>query len=450
MGHVPNKVIHLISNAHLDPVWLWQWQEGAAEAISTFRTAAELCEKNETFVFNHNEVTLYKWVQEYEPCLFKRIQNLVKKGRWHIMGGWYLQPDCNMPSGESIIRQILLGKNYFKKHFGVEPRTAINFDPFGHSRGLVQILSKSGYDSYLFGRPGKQHCQLPADEFVWVGFDGSEITGTRFSGWHNSPLGKARETIEKRIEDNPDKKICAILWGVGNHGGGPSKIDLKNVNDLINQTKDYVIKHSWPECYFRDVKKKKDKLPHHKNDLNSWAVGCYTSQIRIKQKHRLLENELYSLEKMVSAASVQGLMKYPYEQIHEAMCDLMVSEFHDILPGSSIEPVEKATLQHISHGLEIVSRLKAKAFFALATGQKKAKNGEIPILVYNHHAYNVKQLVECEFSLPDFKSRDDFTQIEVFDKSGQLLAQVERESSNLPIEFMKRVVFAAGSLQPRD
>jgi len=98
MGNVPNKVIHLISNAHLDPVWLWEWHEGAAEAISTFRTAAELCEKDERFVFNHNEVTLYKWVQEYEPCLFKRIQNLVKKGRWHIMGGWYLQPDCNILS----------------------------------------------------------------------------------------------------------------------------------------------------------------------------------------------------------------------------------------------------------------------------------------------------------------------------------------------------------------
>ncbi|MCX5759100.1 MAG: hypothetical protein NTU83_11445 [Candidatus Hydrogenedentes bacterium] len=120
--------LHLICNAHLDPVWLWEWEEGAAEALSTFRTAADLCEEFEEFVFNHNEVTLYKYVEEYEPALFARIQKLVAAGRWHVMGGWYLQPDCNMPCGESFVRQILIGKAYFKEKFGVEPTTAINFD----------------------------------------------------------------------------------------------------------------------------------------------------------------------------------------------------------------------------------------------------------------------------------------------------------------------------------
>ncbi|RPH99295.1 MAG: alpha-mannosidase, partial [Calditrichaeota bacterium] len=134
------QMIHLICNAHRDPVWLWRWQDGAAEAISTFRTAAELCEEHEAFIFNHNEAILYEWVRRFEPSLFERIQKLVAQGRWHIMGGWYLQPDCNMPSGESFVRQILTGRRFFKKWFNAEPRTAINFDSFGHSRGLVQIL----------------------------------------------------------------------------------------------------------------------------------------------------------------------------------------------------------------------------------------------------------------------------------------------------------------------
>ena len=124
-------------------------EEGVAAAVSTFRTAADLCDEFDGFIFNHNESILYQWVEEYEPQLFERIQRLVKEGKWHIMGGWHLQPDCNMPSGESFIRQILLGKTYFAQKFGKEPTTAINFDPFGHSRGLVQILAKSGYDSYL-------------------------------------------------------------------------------------------------------------------------------------------------------------------------------------------------------------------------------------------------------------------------------------------------------------
>ena len=101
------KTIHLLCNAHIDPVWLWEWEEGAAAAISTFRTAADLCEEFDGFIFNHNEVTLYQWVEEYEPALFERIRRLVRQGRWHIMGGWYLQPDCNMPSGEAMVRQIL-------------------------------------------------------------------------------------------------------------------------------------------------------------------------------------------------------------------------------------------------------------------------------------------------------------------------------------------------------
>jgi len=435
--------IHLICNAHLDPVWLWEWEEGAAEAISTFRTAAELCEKNDTFVFNHNEVTPYKWVQEYEPALFKRIQKLVAAGRWHIMGGWYLQPDCNMPSGESFVRQILLGKAYFKKHFGVEPSTAINFDPFGHTRGLVQILAKSGFDSYLFGRPQPKFQKLPDDNFTWVGYDGSEIMATRFKFPYNSPLGQAKEKIEQHIVDYPAEQISAVLWGVGNHGGGPSRFDVRQVNKLISETKDKKIIHSTPEAYFKELGKARGELPKHKNDLNPWAAGCYTSQIRIKQKHRLLENELYMLEKMASTASAQGLMKYPYDEIHQALCDLMVIEFHDILPGSSIEPVEEAAIRQADHGLEIASRLKARAFFALAAGQKKAKEGEIPILVYNPHPFTITQPVECEFQLADLNMDGGFYQVDVYQRGKKLPTQVEKELCDIPAEWRKRVAFSA-------
>ncbi|MFA7186089.1 MAG: hypothetical protein WC082_14410, partial [Victivallales bacterium] len=171
------KSIHLICNAHLDPVWLWQREEGIAEALSTFRVAASFCEKYNSFIFCHNEAILYEWVERYEPALFERIQKLVKANRWHIMGGWYLQPDCNMISGESLIRQITLGREFFRKKFGIYPKTAVNFDPFGHSRGLVQVLKKAGFESYLFMRPDRKNCKLPANLFRWRGYDGSEIIG---------------------------------------------------------------------------------------------------------------------------------------------------------------------------------------------------------------------------------------------------------------------------------
>lgn len=441
-----NKV-HLVCNAHLDPVWLWEWEEGVAAAVSTFRTAADLCEEYDGFIFNHNEAILYQWIEEYEPALFKRIQRLVKEGKWHIMGGWHLQPDCNMPSGESFVRQILIGKAYFKEKFGVEPTTAINFDPFGHNRGIAQILAKSGYDSYLFCRPDEPDCHLESNQFVWVGFDGSEIIANRASAFYNAPLGKAQDKIKNNFKVFENNETNILLWGVGNHGGGPSRKDLNDIKALIEEITDFEIMHSTPETFFAELTARKDSLPRHANDLNPWGVGCYTSQIRIKQGHRLLENEIYSMEKMASAAAFQGLMDYPAEEMKTALYDLCTCEFHDILPGSSIQPVEEMSLRFLYHGLETISRAKARAFFALASGQPAAKTDEIPILVYNPHPFKVKTVVECEFQLADQNYGDQFTVNPVYAGDKLLPCQNEKEASNLNVDWRKRVVFLA-DLEP--
>jgi len=440
--------IHLLCNAHLDPVWLWEWEEGAAEAISTFRTAADLCEAFPDFVFNHNEAILYEWIEEYEPALFKRIQQLVKRGQWHIMGGWFLQPDCNMPSGESFVRQALYGRRFFSEKFGVKPTTAINFDPFGHNIGLPQILAKSGYNSYLFCRPSQSDCPLPADQFVWIGCDGSRVYACRMP-FYNSPLGGARKKAEDIIASPAGQAALAegkpllIPWGVGNHGGGPSLQDLQDLEALIRSRPDLFIIHSTPEAYFAELIASGNALPEHHNDLNPWAVGCYTSQIRIKQLHRRLENELYSLEKMASAAWLNKLMDYPAEDIRAALRDLLMCEFHDILPGSSQQHVEEMALRVLSHGLEIVSRLKARAFFALSAGQPPAKPGTIPILVYNPHPFPVRKIIECEFQLPDFNWTETFTIATAYQGRKPLPSQIEKELSNLNLDWRKRIVFEA-------
>ena len=208
------KEVHLICNAHIDPIWQWDWPEGASAVLSTFQSAVNLAEKFD-YVFCHNEVTVYKYVEEFAPALFTKIQDLVKRGKWHIMGGWYLQPDCNMPSGESFVRQIQEGKRYFKEKFGKEPTTAINFDPFGHTVGLVQILKKSGYDRFLFMRPYHWDTALPAEQFIWKGLDGSEVKACR-SGAYSSPLGNAVENIKSkakfRSKEMGEDVICVLCW----------------------------------------------------------------------------------------------------------------------------------------------------------------------------------------------------------------------------------------------
>ena len=437
------RTIHLICNAHLDPVWQWEWQEGAAEALSTFRTAVELCEKNDSFIFNHNEAILYQWIEEYDPELFERIKKLVKAGKWQIMGGWFLQPDCNMPCGESFVRQISTGREYFKRQFGVEPKTAINFDPFGHTRGLVQIMAQSGYDSYLIGRPEPRFLPLPDEDFRWIGYDGSELLVSRIRGGYNTWLGEAAETIRQRIDENYKGRVIAILWGVGNHGGGPSRKDLKDVNELIKKEKNFQISHSSTKSFFNDLRKLKAKLPKYEMDLNPFAVGCYTSMIRIKQKHRQLENDLFMAEKMASSAAFQGFIDYPKQQLDQAQYGLMLSQFHDILPGSSIEDAENSCLRLLEHGLEILSRVKLKSFFALSSGLKKAKDGQIPILVYNPHPWKIKQVVECEFQLGTLGPQGKFTDIIVSQNGKQIPSQTEKESPDLDLDWRKKVSFLA-------
>ena len=436
--------IHLVSNAHLDPVWLWEWEEGAGETLSTFRQAAEFCEKHKGYIFCHNEAVLYRWVEEYEPALFRRIRRLVRAGKWHVMGGWHLQPDCNMPAGESFVRQILLGRRYFAEKFGVEPSTAVNLDPFGHTRGLVQVLAKSGYKAYLCCRPGDDWCPLPGDEFVWVGYDGSEVLANRASAHYCSIGGRERERLEGWLAKNPGKDLVIHLWGIGNHGGGPSRKDLEDLDRLQADRPDLEIVHSTPDAYFRELEARRSSLPRREKDLNPWAVGCYTSMTRVKQGHRRLENELYSAEKMLTAAWSQGLMRYPQEELRAVMEDLAFTEFHDILPGSAIPAGEEAAVRQVDHGLEILARLKARAFFALAAGERRAAAGEMPIFVYNPHPYPVRTVVECEFEPwePNY-AKKSFWDPRLSSGGRDVPCQVEKEASNLSLEWRKRLAFEA-------
>jgi alpha-mannosidase len=443
--------VHLVCNAHIDPVWLWSWEEGLAETLSTFRIAAGFCEQFDNFIFCHNESLLYKWVEEFDPVLFRKIQRLVSLGKWKIIGGWYVQPDCNLPSGESFVRQILIGKKYFKDKFGVEPETAANFDPFGHSRGLVQILAKSGFSSYLFCRPDSKYLDLPADDFVWEGFDGSTVLAHRASEHYNSEKGKVDKKLDTWAKQNLSAEQALFLWGIGNHGGGPSLDDLvllqaRISKDVVNpQMADWDVLHSDPEAYFNWLKSKKSDLVVVESDLNPWAVGCYTSMSRVKKMHREMEEVYYLTEKMVSHAVIAGLMKYPNLELREALEDMLFCEFHDILPGSGIPEVESYALQRMSHGLEILSRLKAKAFFNLLTGHAPAHSEEFPILVYNPEPYEVSEtlIVELQGAEPNFDP-EIFLLPELFDQVGDNLEyQLEKESANIANDHRKRLVFRA-------
>ena len=445
------KKVHLLCNAHIDQIWQWEWEEGASCALSTFQSAANLLNDFD-YKFNHNEVVLYKYTKKFAPALFNDIKVKASEGKWNIMGGWYLQPDCLMPCGEAIVRQIQTGKQYFLTNFNQYPKTAVNFDPFGHSRGLVQIIKKCGQENYVFMRPlnwfvdpKKYQLKLPSEEFLWEGYDGSIIKTTRCSEYR-SPLGNAVEKIKKDIDNLKDYDVILSTWGVGNHGGGPSRKDLIDIDAFIKESEDIEIVHSTMDDFFNEINPKEiwDK------SIISCMVGCYTSMVNLKQKYRALENEIFFTEKICSIASLKGCITYPVNEIKEAVEDILNVEFHDVLAGTTIKAGEENALNYIGHAMNLLNNARAEAFFSLIKGEEPAKEGEYFFYVFNPKTYDVEQLAEAEacFLTPSDFDENNYLVIDIYNERGDLLtSQTIKEESNIAIEWRKRVIFKA-NLKP--
>lgn len=432
------KKLHLICNAHLDPIWQWTWNEGIAAAISTFQTAADLCEEFD-YIFCHNEALLYEAVEKYAPELFERIQKLVSQGKWKIIGGWYLQPDCNMPSGESIVRQIKAGQRYFSEKFGTSPAVACNFDSFGHSAGLIQIMKKCGYNGYIICRPAENVINYPGRFFDWVSPDGSRITVCRADSY-GSGLGHAAEKIKRRLENAED--VDVVLWGVGNHGGGPSRKDLADIAALKEDGVRIV--HSFPEALFKDGIKISGEI---NTSLVPVMPGCYTSMMRIKQAHRKTENTIFRSEKLISAAALAGC-SFDFDALNKAEKKLLFAEFHDILPGSGIEEAEEEGLELLSCTRKPFKDEAAKALLYLTMGEKKAQPGEYPVFVFNPQPYETTCPVEAEFTLADQNwDEDTVTVPHIFSDGRELKCQQIKEKPTLNLDWRKRIVFE-GTLKP--
>src|SRR5512135_3768714 len=169
------KRLYMIGNAHIDPVWLWQWQEGFHEVKATFRSALDRMQEYEDFIFSASSAAFYEWVEQSDPQMFAEIQQRVREGRWCLVGGWWIEPDCNIPGGESFARQALYAQRYFKEKFGVAAKVGYAIDSFGHNGMLPQLLKKAGLDYYVFMRPMPFEKGLPSGLFWWEADDGSRL-----------------------------------------------------------------------------------------------------------------------------------------------------------------------------------------------------------------------------------------------------------------------------------
>lgn len=253
---------------------------------------------------------------------------------------------------------------------------------------------------------------------------------------------------EQWSRDNAQEQVGMFCWGVGNHGGGPSRVDLNELKAWMEKRTDMEIRHATPEEFFAALKEEKTALPEVAEDMRPVFVGCYTSQARVKRLHRQLENELYATEKLASAAAAFGLMEYPRQELEQAQWDMMLNEFHDTLPGTTIETAAAKAEQSLAHGLEITSRVKMRGFMAMLAGQPKAKPEEVPIFIYNPHPYPVTDVFACEFMPADQNwSSEEKYAVAVWHDGKLLPSQQEKTEYNMNLDWRQRVVFRA-TLEP--
>lgn len=401
--------IHLIGNAHLDPVWLWRWQEGYAEVLATYRSALDRMKEFPDYKFTAGCAAYYEWVKEIDPDMFEEIKARVAEGRWCIVGGQYIQPDCNAPSGESFARQALYSQRFFLENFGKTASVGYNVDSFGHCGSLPQLLKNSGLKNYVFMRPQPNEKELPNTLFDWEGIDGTVLRTMRI----REPYcvinmdGHLEAHIDKV---NEEKNDLMLFYGIGNHGGGPT---IRLLNQVENKKTMYDGKllYSTPNEYFEAVKD--ISVPHLKDELQHHARGCYSVVSKLKEKLRKSEFALENAEKLCSSVHMLFGDKYPSEDLTLAWKNVLFNQFHDVAGGCCIESAVNDAAEQYDESLSIAARQSNRALQKLAWNIDTSNGLDLvasrdrgwqlweteqlgtPVIVYNPLSWAVSQPIKC-------------------------------------------------------
>ncbi|MEM2740177.1 MAG: glycoside hydrolase family 38 C-terminal domain-containing protein, partial [Candidatus Bathyarchaeia archaeon] len=324
----------LAGNAHIDPVWLWRWLEGYWTVRCTVRRIIELMEKYPSLTFVFSSSIMYRWLEECEPQLFKKVKKFVEEGRWIPVGGWVVEPDSNIPCGESYVRQTLYGKSYYKEKLGIDTVVGYNIDSFGHNASLPQILRKSGYKYYIFMRPSSHEKNLPPI-FFWESPDGSRVLAYRHPISYALYGNHLTERLE-RLSLNPPLPVILILFGKGDHGGGPIYEDMKTIEKLADKIKGHSIRFASPEEFFKRILEIGLEIPIVKDELQHHAVGCYSLLSEVKALNRRAEYSLIAAENLSVLAYLTAGLSYPRDKLKRGWMLTLFCQFHDSLAGTCI------------------------------------------------------------------------------------------------------------------
>jgi len=421
---VQQFTIRAVGNSHIDMAWLWPWTETIEVVRNTFQSVLDLMREYPDFKFTMSSARTYEWMQEKYPDLYHEIEQRVKEGRWEIIGGMWVEPDLNMPDGESLVRQILVGKRYFRKNFGVDVKIGWNPDSFGYNWQLPQIYKRSGMDYFVTQKLMWAHefTTFPYKFFWWQAPDGSRLL-TYFPHDYADPIDA--EPLGSQVAvwmpsiygpKVPDKPEMMHLYGVGDHGGGPTRVMLDHAEQM--RSPGFVfpkLEFSFASEFFANMEKKLPSMqvPTWNGELYfQYHRGVFTTQAETKRRIRRSEENVLNAEKFASLALLYG-RPYPQEVMTQAWKNLLFDHFHDIMPGSGIA----VNYEDAARNLENVDRAANEV--AIASLREIAAHvnmqGEgVPVILFNSLSWPRTEVSEVEVQLPGAAQ-----QINVVDSHGK-------------------------------
>jgi alpha-mannosidase len=402
------KVVTL-GHSHIDMAWLWRLVHSREKVSRTFSTVLHLMRQYPEYRYIHTSPQLYKYLKEDYPEIYENVKEKIKSGEWEITGGMWIEPDTNVPNGESLIRQIQFGKRFMKEEFGVDTNVVWLPDVFGYSWALPQIMKKSGIDYFMTTKISwSQYNRFPYDTFNWRGVDGTEIlthfiTTPEEGSLHYTYNGVIDPKSVKEIwdayqqKDVNDELLFAFGWGDG--GGGPTKEMLESARVMENLPGFPKVEMGKAEPYFERLgERMKDKnLPVWDGELYlEYHRGTYTSQASLKRANRQAEVVYHNAEWL---NAMSGLLKsqahYPHESLNEGWETLLLNQFHDILPGSSIRQVNEDAREDYANVQKIGENALIEAQGSLVN---QIKTEEDSVTVLNSVSFNRNDLVEVPVS----------------------------------------------------
>ncbi len=381
-AHASAHTVSAVGHAHIDSAWLWPIRETKRKTSRTFSNVTALAEEYEEFVFACSQAQQYEWVRDNYPKVWERIKKAVADGQWAPVGGMWVESDGNLPGGEAIARQLVHGKRFFMEHFGIETKGVWLPDSFGYNAAYPQLAKLAGNEWFLTQKLSwNQTNKLPHHTFWWEGIDGTRIF-THFPpvDTYNAEFsGREMAHAVRNYQDKGRGTRSLAPFGHGDGGGGPTREMMERARRLADLEGSAKVRVEHPDAFFAAARAEYEDQP----DAPVWSGelylelhrATYTSQARTKQGNRRSEHRLREAELWATAAALQAPgHAYPYDRLDRLWKTVLLHQFHDILPGSSIAWVHREAEAEYARVAEELEALITEALAALGTGAPQVFN----------------------------------------------------------------------------